>query len=53
MQINAEKIAKALEEAEAAHAKHEKELGYHDSGWAKWYATWLIENHQELFWGNS
>jgi catechol 2,3-dioxygenase-like lactoylglutathione lyase family enzyme len=39
-------LAEALRRAEAAHGKHEAELGERDENWPDWYAQYLIEERQ-------
>jgi len=36
-------LASALRRAEAAHARHEREIGHRDDGWPEWYAEYMIE----------
>jgi len=36
-------LASALRRAEAAHARHEAEIGRRDEGWPEWYAEHMIE----------
>ena len=38
-----EGLAAALKRAEAAHGKHEKDLGHRDSDWPQWYAQFLVD----------
>ena len=35
-------LADALRRAEAAHAKHEKEIGRPDPDWSDWYARYMV-----------
>jgi catechol 2,3-dioxygenase-like lactoylglutathione lyase family enzyme len=35
-------LAEALRRAEAAHGKHEKELGHSDPDWPDWYAQYML-----------
>lgn len=41
--MGAETLAKALEDAQAAHH------GQPSEGWAAWYAAWLLQHRPELF----
>ena len=36
-------LAEALRRAEAAHAKHEKEIGHADPDWPDWYALYMVQ----------
>lgn len=38
-----EALAEALRRAEAAHGKHEQEIGHADPDWATWYAHYLAD----------
>ena len=43
MALTAEQLARALREAEAAHAEYERELGHADPDWPSWYATFIVD----------
>jgi catechol 2,3-dioxygenase-like lactoylglutathione lyase family enzyme len=36
-------LAEALRRAEAAHGKHEKEIGHADPDWPDWYAQYMVD----------
>jgi len=36
-------LAEALRRAEAAHGKHEEEIGHPDADWPDWYAQYLVD----------
>jgi catechol 2,3-dioxygenase-like lactoylglutathione lyase family enzyme len=36
-------LAAALRRAEAAHGKHEQEIGHRDDNWPDWYAQYMVE----------
>ena len=36
-------LADALRRAEAAHGRHEKEIGHADPGWPDWYAQYMAD----------
>jgi hypothetical protein len=36
-------LAAALRRAEAAHGRHEKELGHADPDWPDWYAQYMVD----------
>jgi catechol 2,3-dioxygenase-like lactoylglutathione lyase family enzyme len=36
-------LADALRRAEAAHGKHEEEIGHADPDWADWYAQYMVD----------
>ena len=36
-------LAEALRRAEAAHGKHEEEIGHADADWPTWYAQYMVE----------
>jgi len=36
-------LAGALRRAEAAHGKHEKEIGQADPDWPDWYAQYMVD----------
>ncbi len=35
-------LAAALRRAEAAHGKHEEEIGHPDPDWPDWYAQYMV-----------
>jgi hypothetical protein len=35
-------LAEALRRAEAAHGKHEQEIGHADPDWPDWYAAYMV-----------
>jgi catechol 2,3-dioxygenase-like lactoylglutathione lyase family enzyme len=39
-------LAEALRGAEAAHGKHEAELGQRDENWPDWYARYMVDERQ-------
>lgn len=39
-------LAEALRRAEAAHGKHEAELGQRDENWPDWYAQFMVDERQ-------
>lgn len=39
-------LAEALRRAEAAHGKHEAELGQRDENWPDWYAQYMVDERQ-------
>ena len=39
-------LAEALRRAEAAHGKHEAELGQRDEYWPDWYAQYMVDERQ-------
>ena len=43
---SATELASALRRAEAAHGKHEAELGQRDEDWPDWYAQYLADEQQ-------
>jgi hypothetical protein len=40
-------LAEALRRAEAAHAKHEQELGHADADWSDWYALYMVQERAD------
>jgi hypothetical protein len=36
-------LAAALRRAEAAHGKHEEEIGHADPDWPDWYARFMVD----------
>jgi hypothetical protein len=36
-------LAEALRRAEAAHGKHEEEIGHADADWPTWYAQYMVD----------
>jgi hypothetical protein len=36
-------LAAALRRAEAAHGKHEEEIGHPDPDWPDWYAQYMVD----------
>ena len=43
---SASDLAEALRRAEAAHGKHEAELGQRDENWPDWYAQYMVDERQ-------
>jgi catechol 2,3-dioxygenase-like lactoylglutathione lyase family enzyme len=41
-------LAEALRRAEAAHGKHEAELGQRDENWPDWYAQYMVDERQPI-----
>jgi catechol 2,3-dioxygenase-like lactoylglutathione lyase family enzyme len=41
-------LAEALRRAEAAHGKHEAELGQRDETWPDWYAQYMVDERQPI-----
>ena len=39
-------LAEAMRRAEAAHGKHEAELGQRDDNWPDWYAQYMVDERQ-------
>jgi hypothetical protein len=44
---SASDLARALRRAEAAHGRHEAELGHPDADWPTWYAQFLEREQAE------
>ncbi|GAA2273630.1 hypothetical protein GCM10010149_14760 [Nonomuraea roseoviolacea subsp. roseoviolacea] len=40
---SAAELADALRRAEAAHGRHEQELGHADPDWPGWYARYMVD----------
>jgi hypothetical protein len=40
---SAAELAEALRRAEAAHGKHEEEIGHADADWPTWYAQYMVD----------
>lgn len=40
--LNAEKLAELLREAERAHGEYEREIGTRDDDWPSWYADYIV-----------
>ena len=40
-------LAAALRRAEAAHGKHEQQLGHRDENWPDWYARYMVEETRQ------
>jgi hypothetical protein len=38
-----EQLAAALRRAEAAHGRHEAEIGHADANWPDWYAQFMVQ----------
>jgi hypothetical protein len=36
-------LAEALRRAEAAHGRHEEEIGHADPDWPDWYARYMVD----------
>ena len=36
-------LAEALRSAEAAHGRHEQEIGHADADWPTWYAQYMVD----------
>ncbi|WP_169729437.1 hypothetical protein [Thermoactinospora rubra] len=36
-------LAEALRRAEAAHGRHEQEIGHPDPDWPAWYAQYMVD----------
>jgi hypothetical protein len=39
---SADDLAEALRRAEAAHGRHEQEIGHPDPDWPAWYAQYMV-----------
>lgn len=46
VELTAQKLTQLIKAAEAAHAKHEKNLGKRDENWPRWYAEYILEKLQ-------
>jgi hypothetical protein len=42
-ELNEQRLAELLVEAEHAHVEYEKVLGKRDEDWPKWYAQYIIK----------
>lgn len=45
-ELTAERLARLLRQAEAAHAEHEARLGERDEDWPAWYAAFILDKLQ-------
>ncbi len=41
-------LAAALRRAEAAHGRHEEEIGHPDPDWPGWYAQYMVDEQSGL-----
>jgi hypothetical protein len=39
-------LAEALRSAEAAHGRHEQEIGHADPDWPDWYAQYMVDRRE-------
>ena len=46
-ELTQEQLAALLRETEAAHGRHEHELGRRDDDWPTWYAGYMVERLRE------